>query len=80
MKPPKREGVTSFQLRPEVLRMMRPLMKQGVSKTQIINEALKKYLIEKEFEAIREKWVPLAQAKGIHSDDDVFRILNEDRS
>ena len=71
----KREGITSVQIRPQIARMMTRFTKQGFSKTELINEALRQYLIEKELNEIRSKLIPYAQAKGIYTDEDVERFL-----
>lgn len=79
MKPKRRPGLTSVQIRPELEKDMKNLIKQGMTKTQIINEALRQFLIDQEFKAIRAKLVPYAQTKGIYTDEDVFKMLKEDR-
>ena len=73
--PKKREGLTSIQLRPDIARMMLRLLGQGMTKTEIINEALRQYMAEKELREIRRKLVPRAQAKGIYTDTDVEDFL-----
>ncbi len=74
---PKRAGMTSVQIRPQIIKNMAPLLKQGMTKSEIINEALRKYLAEKNFQAVRESLVPYAQAKGLYTDEDVMRFLEE---
>lgn len=49
----------------------------GVSKSDLAREALSRYLGVGQFRRLRRKLVPLAQARGVHTDDDVFRILDE---
>jgi Arc/MetJ-type ribon-helix-helix transcriptional regulator len=71
----KREGLTSVQLRPEIVSRIKRYVRQGASKSEIINEALRQYLIEREFQEIRRQLAPLAQAKGIYTDEDVERAL-----
>ena len=71
----KREGLTSVQIRPNLARMIAYYVRQGMSKTEIINEALRQYLIEKELREIRQRLVPLAQAKGIYTDEDIERLF-----
>lgn len=74
-KPSKRPGLTSVQIRPQIAKMLEKFAKSGVSKSELINEALRQYFIEKEFQGIREKMVPYAQGKGIYSNEDVERFL-----
>ncbi len=71
----KREGITSVQIRPQIAQILARFTKRGYSKTELINEALKQYLIEKELDDIRSKLIPYAQAKGIYTDEDVERFL-----
>ena len=48
----------------------------GVSKSDLAREALRRFLAVSEFQRLRAKLVPRAQAQGIHTDDDVFRVLD----
>lgn len=48
---------------------------QGVSKSDLAREALRRFLTVAEFRTIRAKLVPLAEAQGIHTDEDVFERL-----
>jgi predicted transcriptional regulator len=48
----------------------------GVSKSDLAREALRRFLAVSEFQRLREKLVRRAQAQGIHTDDDVFRVLD----
>lgn len=72
----KRKGLTSVQLRPRIAKMVALMMsREGMTKTEIINEALRRFLLEREFQSVREKLIPYAQAKGIYTDEDVERVL-----
>ena len=71
----RRRGLTSVQIRPSISKMMQKYTKEGVSKSELINEALRQYLIEKELHEIREKLVPYARAKGVFTDEDVEKFL-----
>lgn len=75
MKKPKRAGLTSVQIRPQLEKGMKFLLKQGMTKSQIINEALRQYLLEQEWNLIREKAIPYGQAKGLYTDEDVEKFL-----
>ena len=70
-----RKGMTSVQLKPEIAKMLNHFSKQGVSKSVMINEALRQYLVKKEFQGIREKMVPYARAKKLYTDEDIERAL-----
>jgi len=38
-----------------------------------MKQALKRYLIRSEFEALRERSIPFARKAGYYTDEDVFR-------
>ncbi len=70
-----RKGMTSVQLKPQIAKMLEYYAKQGISKSEMINEALRQYLVKKEFQGIREKMVPYAQVKKLYTDEDIERAL-----
>lgn len=47
----------------------------GVSKSDLAREALRRFLAVSEFQRLRAKLVGRAQAQGIHTDEDVLRVL-----
>lgn len=49
----------------------------GVSKSDLTREALRRFLAVSEFQRLRSKLAKRAQAQGIHTDDDVFRVLGK---
>ena len=71
----KRRDITSVQIRPQIARMLERWVAKGNSKSELINEALRQYLIEREFQEIRARLTPYAQAKGIYTDEDVERAF-----
>src|SRR5450631_3113979 len=48
----------------------------GLSKSDLAREALSRYLNVGEFRRLRRKLVPLAQGRGIHTGEDVFKVLD----
>lgn len=48
----------------------------GKTKSDIAREAIKSQLFLNRLEALRAKGVPLAQARGILTDEDVFAIVS----
>lgn len=48
-----------------------------LSKSDLAREALQRYLQILRFRSLRSKLVPLAQAEGINTDEDVFRALDQ---
>ena len=49
----------------------------GVSKSDLAREALRRFLAVSEFRRLRARLVPRAQALGINTDEDVFRVLEK---
>jgi len=47
----------------------------GVSKSDLAREALRRFLMVSEFQRLRARLVHRAQAQGVHTDEDVFRLL-----
>ena len=73
----KRRGITSVQIRPHIAVMLARYAQKGMSKSEVINEALRQYLIEKELQEIRNQLIPLAQAKGIYAYEDVEKVFGK---
>ena len=48
----------------------------GVSKSDLAREALRRFLAVSEFQRLRAWLVQRAQAQGVHTDEDVFRVLD----
>ena len=71
----KRRGLTSVQIRPQIAKMLERFVGQGTSKSELINEALRQYLLGRELQEIRAQLIPYAQARGIYTDEDVERAL-----
>lgn len=49
----------------------------GVSKSDLTREALRRFLAVSEFQRLRARLVSRAQALGINTDEDVFRVLDK---
>ena len=49
----------------------------GLSKSDLAREALRRYLRVADLQSLRARLVPKAQARGIHTDEDVFRKLRK---
>ena len=47
-----------------------------VSRSAIIQESIKRYVFIEIFNELRRKMVPRAQAMGIYTDEDVFKIVS----
>lgn len=48
-----------------------------LSKSDLAREALQRYLQIVRFRTLRSKLVPIAQAQGISTDEDVFHALDQ---
>jgi metal-responsive CopG/Arc/MetJ family transcriptional regulator len=48
------------------------MKKKGMSRSELIADVMEKYFYLQEFYRLRKKAVPLAQAQGILTDEDVF--------
>ncbi len=57
-------------------RLERLSRQQRRKESTIVRSALKRYLSRLEFRAIREELVPEAQKRGIHTDEDVFKLIS----
>ena len=61
------------KMRREVSRTARAL---HLTESEFARRALQDRIWEEAFEASRRQVVPLARAKGIYTDDDVFRLVS----
>ena len=50
---------------------------EKLSKSNIIREALDRYISIKKFRKLRKKVLPFAESQGLLTDDDVFRMLQK---
>ncbi len=49
---------------------------EGLSKSQIVRNALQDYIFIKRFRALRGKMMTKAQARGVFTDDDIFKKIS----
>lgn len=61
------------KLQRELLRLSRQL---GRSRSEIVRDAIRRQLALLRFEQTRRTLLPLAEAQGILTDEDVFRIVS----
>jgi|APFre7841882724_1041349.scaffolds.fasta_scaffold439455_2 Arc/MetJ-type ribon-helix-helix transcriptional regulator len=59
------------------LELERQSAAQGVSKSDLAREALRRHLLVTDFRALRAELMARAQALGVHTDDDAFRVLKD---
>lgn len=51
--------------------------KEGLSRADLVRDTLRRQLAVRRLHELREKAIPYAEALGIYTDEDVFRILNK---
>jgi len=44
--------------------------------SEVVRDSLRRYLAVEQFRALRRKTLPFAEAQGILTDEDVFRIVS----
>ena len=49
---------------------------EGVSRSDLVRQALSDYLFVRRFRRLRQDLMPHAQDQGIHTDDDVFARIS----
>lgn len=52
------------------------VQKEHANRSDIVREALRQYFDEQEFKRLRAEMIPAAQARGIFTEDDVFREVS----
>jgi predicted transcriptional regulator len=57
-------------------RLARQAKRLGVSRSEVAREALRRQLALAEFETLRRRIMPLAEARGYLTDEDVFRAVS----
>jgi metal-responsive CopG/Arc/MetJ family transcriptional regulator len=49
---------------------------EGISRSDLVREAVREYLFARRFRALRQELMPYAEAQGIYTDEDVFRAIS----
>jgi len=49
---------------------------EGISRSDLVRDALRSYLLARRFRALRAAMVPYAEAQGVFTDEDVFRLVS----
>jgi metal-responsive CopG/Arc/MetJ family transcriptional regulator len=49
---------------------------EKASKSEVIREALERYISLKRFQQLRKKVLPFAEAEGLITDEDVFKAIS----
>lgn len=49
---------------------------EGISRSDLVCDALRTYLLARRFRALRAAMAPYAEAQGFFTDDDIFRLVS----
>jgi metal-responsive CopG/Arc/MetJ family transcriptional regulator len=49
---------------------------EGMSRSDLVREALRAYLFARRFRALRATMLPYAESSGVFTDEDVFRLVS----
>jgi predicted transcriptional regulator len=72
-------GTLTLRIPDELERALeRQSAQRGISKSDLVREALQRTLRVGQFRVVRAKAVPLAAARGIFTDEDVFRAIGDE--
>ena len=67
----------TVNLPPDMSSELDALVKRsGKSRSEVVREAVRRQISLERFRALREKLVPKAQARGLYTDDDVFKLVS----
>ncbi len=67
-------SIVSVSMEPELKKRLDRLAKQsGTQRSEIVSQALRRYVVERELELLREQIVPYARKAGYYTDEDIFR-------
>jgi predicted transcriptional regulator len=67
----------TIRLDPDLEEQLDELVRQsGRSRSEIVREALRRELLRMQFEQLRERVMPFAEARGLLTDEDVFRQVS----
>jgi predicted transcriptional regulator len=50
--------------------------RSGKTRSEIVREALRRQLALMQFDQLRERTLPFAEAQGLLTDEDIFRIVS----
>jgi metal-responsive CopG/Arc/MetJ family transcriptional regulator len=49
---------------------------EGTTRSEVVREALRRYLLQREFESVRRRMLPKFEAQGVITDEDVFERVS----
>jgi predicted transcriptional regulator len=72
-----KSSVITIRLDPELDRQVaRAAKRTGLSRSEIVREAVRRQLALVQFQDLRRRIMPLAEARGYLTDEDVFRDVS----
>lgn len=72
-----KNAAVTIRLDPKLQRQLDRLCRQlGRSRSEVVRDALRRQVALLRFEQTRRSLLPLAEAQGILTDEDVFRIVS----
>jgi predicted transcriptional regulator len=67
----------TIRIPPEMQRQLAKLCKQQQRSTSdVVRESLRRYIVAEQLRDARERFRPYAQAKGFHTDEDIFKAVS----
>lgn len=72
-----KSAAVTIRLDPELEGMLDRICREtGRSRSEVVRDALRRQLTLQHFEAARRKVIPFAEAQGILTDEDVFKLVS----
>jgi predicted transcriptional regulator len=50
--------------------------RQNRAASEVVRDSLRRYLAVEQFQALRRKTLPFAEAQGLLTDEDIFRVVS----
>lgn len=70
-------STVTIRLDPELERQLeRAAERSGRSRSEVVRDALRRQLALSQFDDLRRKLMPLAEARGYLTDEDIFRDIS----
>ncbi len=67
----------TIRLPEKLQKELEKVVKEGkTSKSEIIRDAVSRYLAVKRFQQLRKKVLPFAEAQGLLTDEDIFKAIS----
>ncbi len=72
-----KSAAITIRLDPELEKLLdRVCSESGRSRSEVVRDALRRHLTLQLFEGARREIIPYAEAQGIFTDEDVFKIVS----